>query len=87
MKRPQVTYNVFTFRILLKLQSWTSASQMFVTSSVPTFYAVLKNFMYKFMCHLTDSKNVIIKALTGCFLIVIWIICVLGHLPERGPSE
>jgi len=51
------------FGILLKLPRWTSAGQMFVSRNVPTFHAVLSNFMYKFKCRLSVSENVVIKAL------------------------
>ena len=63
LKKLQVAYND-AFRILLKLPRWTSASSLFVTSNVPTFHAVLRNFMYKFMCRLPESKNNLIIALT-----------------------
>ena len=63
MKKLNVAYND-AFRIFLKLPRWTSASEMFVTSNVPTFHAVLRNFMFKFMCRLVDSNNELIRALT-----------------------
>ncbi len=63
MKRLQLAFSD-TLRILLKLPRWTSASHMFVTRNVPTFHAVLRNFMFRFMCRLTDPKNVIIMTLT-----------------------
>ena len=64
MKKLQVAYND-ALRILLKLPRWNSASDMFVSNNVPTFYAVMRNFMYKFMCRLTGSKNTIIMSLTN----------------------
>ncbi len=64
LKKLQVAYND-AFRILLKLPRWTSASTLFVNSNVPTFHAVLRNFMYKFMCRLLESKNSLITALTN----------------------
>lgn len=63
MKRLQIAFND-AFRIFPKLPRWTSASHMFVIHNVPTFHAVLRYFMYRFMCRLSDSKNVIIMALT-----------------------
>ena len=63
MKKLQVAYND-AFRILLKLPRWTSASEMFVTNNVPTFDALLRNLMYRFMCRLTASKNIIIVSLS-----------------------
>ena len=63
MRKLQVAYND-AFRILLKLPRWTSASFMFVHSNVPTFHAVLRNLMFKFMGRLIDSENEIIMALT-----------------------
>lgn len=38
--------------IFLCLPRWTSVSKMFVTSTVPIFCALLRNYMYKFMCWL-----------------------------------
>ena len=49
MKKLQEAFND-AFGILLKLPRWTSASHMFVSSNVPPFQAVMRNFMYKFMC-------------------------------------
>ena len=63
MKKLHVAYND-AFRILLRVPRWTSASHMFVTNNVPTFHAVMRNFMYKFMCRLLESKNGIISAIT-----------------------
>lgn len=62
MKKLQVAYND-AFRILLKLPRCTSASQMFVSSNVPTFYALLRNFMVKFICRQSDSDNKVIQVL------------------------
>ena len=36
---------------------------MFVSSNVPTFHAVLRKFIYSFMCRLNQSKNGVIMAL------------------------
>ena len=63
MRKLQVAYND-AFRIFLKLPRWTSASEMFVTNNVPTFHAVLRNFMYKFMGRLMKSDNALIMAVT-----------------------
>ena len=63
MKKLQVAYKD-VFRIFLKLPRWTSASEMFVTSNVPTFQAVLRNFMFTFMSRLDDSKNKLFVSLT-----------------------
>ncbi len=62
MKKLQVAFND-ALRILLKFPSWMSASQLFVSSDVPTLHAVLRNYMYSFMCRLRDSRNTIIIAL------------------------
>jgi len=64
MHKIKVAYND-ALRILLKCPRWTSASHLFVTNNVPTFHAVLRNFMYRFMCRLTESKNTILTALTN----------------------
>ncbi len=47
-------------RIVLKIPRRSSASEMFVSNNVPTFNAVLINCMYRFMCRLIGSKNMII---------------------------
>lgn len=52
------------FKIFLKLPRWTSASQVFVVSNVPAFRALLRNYMYKFMCCLNESRNSIVRAVT-----------------------
>lgn len=44
MKKLQVAFND-ALRILLKIPRLTSASQMFVSSDVPTLHAVLRNSM------------------------------------------
>ncbi len=62
MKKLQVAFND-ALRILLKLPRWRSASQLFVSSDVPTLHAVLRNYLYSFMCRLSDSRNTIIIAL------------------------
>ena len=63
MKKLQVAYND-ALRILLRYPRWTSASNMFVTNNVPTFHALLRNLMYKFMCRLEQSSNTAIRHLT-----------------------
>ena len=68
LRKLQVAYND-AFRILLKLPRWTSASTLFVTSNVPTFHALLRNLIYKFMCRLLQSKNEVIMSLTDTKLI------------------
>ena len=51
-------------RILLKTpRGGGSASEMFVANNVPTFNAVLRNCMYRFMGRLTGSLNTIIVSL------------------------
>ncbi len=56
MKKLQVAYND-ALRIVLKIPRRSSASEMFVSNNVPTFNAVLRNCMYRFMCRLIGSKN------------------------------
>ena len=60
----KVAYND-ALRILLKAPRWESASALFVSANVPTFQAILRNLMYKFMCRLTSSRNSIILCLTN----------------------
>ena len=62
MKKLQVAYND-ALRIVLKIPRWSSASEMFVSNNVPTFNAVLRNVMYRFMCRLTGSKKMIIVSI------------------------
>ena len=62
MKKLHVAYND-ALRILLKTPRGGSASEMFVTNNVPTFNAVLRNVMYRFMGRLTGSMNTIIVSL------------------------
>uniref|UniRef100_A0A8C6PWR0 Reverse transcriptase domain-containing protein n=1 Tax=Nothobranchius furzeri TaxID=105023 RepID=A0A8C6PWR0_NOTFU len=62
MKKLQVAYQD-AFRILMKLPRWTSASHMFVVSNIPTFHALLRLFMYKFICRLSLSANAVVRAL------------------------
>ena len=63
MNNIKVAYND-ALRILLKYPKWESASKMFVNCNVPTFQALLRNVMFKFMCRLIDSRNGIIISLT-----------------------
>ncbi len=62
MKKLQVAYND-ALRIVLKIPRRSSASEMFVSNNVPTFNAVLRNCMYRFMCRLVGSKNMIIVSI------------------------
>lgn len=62
LKKLQVAYND-AFRILLQFPRWTSASTLFVNCSVPTFHALLRNFMHRFMGRLAGSSNGIISTL------------------------
>ena len=63
MNKIKVAYND-ALRIFLKYPRWESASHLFVSSNVPTFNALLRNFIYKFICRLYRSKNGIIMSLT-----------------------
>ena len=64
MQRLRVAYND-AMRILLKIPRGGSASQMFVTSGVSTFHALLRNLMFKFMKRLEESRNGIIVVLVN----------------------
>lgn len=44
------------FRLMLKLQRWSSASQMFVSVGVPTCHAIFHNLMHSCMCSVKDSR-------------------------------
>lgn len=56
MEKLQVPYSD-AFRILLRDQRWSTTSLMSVRSKVPTFYAVLSKFMFRFICRLGQSKE------------------------------
>ncbi len=62
MKKLQVAYND-ALRIVLKIPRRSSASEMFVSNNVPTLMHVLRNCMYRFMCRLIGSKNIIIVSM------------------------
>lgn len=57
------------FHDAFRIPRWTSASQMFVTSNFPTFYALLRNYVCKFMCCSNESKISIAIVLT---VTVLW---------------
>ena len=60
----QVAYND-CLRILLGKPRWHSASELFCKVQVITFYALLRRLMFKFICRLNSSCNVIILMLTN----------------------
>lgn len=62
LQKLTVAYND-TMRLLLRIPRWFSASYLFAFSNVPSCEAVLRNLMYKFMCRLDNSTNVIIESL------------------------
>ena len=64
MRKLTVAYND-SMRLLLGAPRSSSASSMFVSVGVPTCSAVLRNLMYKFMCRVSESENVIIVAVTN----------------------
>jgi len=62
MQRLIVAYND-GMRLLLKQPRWSSASQMFVNVGVPTCTALIRNFIFRYMCRISVSENRIIQAL------------------------
>lgn len=64
LQRLKVAYND-AMRTLLRQPRWCSASNMFVAAGVSTLEAILRHHMYKFICRINDSKNVIIVALSN----------------------
>ena len=62
LRRLTVAYND-SMRLLLRIPRSCSASHMFVNTGISTCPAVLRNLMYRFICRLDISKNVIISAL------------------------
>lgn len=65
--RLTVAYN-YTFRLLLRVPRWHSASQLFVDAHIPTCEALLRHLTFKFMQRLEDSENYIIQAVTNPWL-------------------
>ncbi len=64
MQRLKVAYND-AMRMLLHVPRWQSASQLFVSTSVPTCEALLRQLMFSFMRRLNKSENHIIEALVS----------------------
>ena len=64
MQRLKVAYND-AMRLLLHVPRWHSASQLFVSTRVPTCEALLRQLMFSFMCRLDKSENHIIEALVS----------------------
>ena len=64
LQKLKVAYND-ALRLLVRVPRWHSASQLFVNLGVPTFQALLRNLMYKFMCRLDKSDNSLIVSLTN----------------------
>ena len=62
IRRLNVAYNDI-MRLLLRLPRYHSASQMFANINVPAFQAVVRNLIFKFICRLDKSENVIIQGL------------------------
>ena len=63
LHRLNVAYND-ALRLLMRVPRWHSASQLFVSLGLPTFKALLRNLMYRFMCRLNESTNDILMQLT-----------------------
>ena len=64
MQRLKVAYND-AMRLLLRVPRWHSASQLFVSTRVPTSEALLRQLMFSFMCCLDKSENHILEALVS----------------------
>ena len=64
MHRLQVAYHD-AMRVRLCVPSWHSASQLFVSTRVPTCEALLRQVMFSCMCRLDKSENHIIEALVS----------------------
>lgn len=64
IRRLTVAYND-TFRLLMRVPRWHSASQLFVDAHIPTCEALQRHLMFKFMQRLEESENSIIKTLTN----------------------
>ena len=62
-RKLKVAYND-CLRTLLKKPRWTSASELFCQTRICSFEALLRNHMYKFICRLNISQNIIVKLLS-----------------------
>ena len=62
MDRLRVAYNN-TFRLLLNLPRWCSASGMFSLTSVPSFSAIMRRHKYSLLNRLQQSSNLFVSAL------------------------
>lgn len=58
-KKLIVAYND-ALRLLLEKPRWTSATELFVSSRIGTLHAELRNLMFKRMCRLNVSENLIV---------------------------
>ena len=63
-RRLKVAYND-TMRMLLRVPRHTRASAMFAELQVPACQGVIRNFMYKFMCRIENSSNMIVNVLVN----------------------
>ncbi|KAK7930085.1 hypothetical protein WMY93_006480 [Mugilogobius chulae] len=71
LHRLNVAYND-GLRMLLRVPRWSSASQMFVNSGVPTCPAVLRRLMYSCMQRLTVSMNKYATKNNALNQVVLW---------------
>ena len=59
-KKLKVAYNDI-LKMLFSVPRWHSSSEMFVNLRIPDCKAVIRNLIYKFMCRLNCSQNMIIN--------------------------
>ena len=61
VKKLKCSYNSVLCRLLCIRMPY-SASAMFVTHAIPSFYELLRKYIYNFSEHISRSRNSIIKA-------------------------
>ena len=62
IKKRKASYNGVLRRLLLIAKPYVSASEMFVTHNIPSFYELLRKCIYSFRERISHSANKIIKA-------------------------
>ena len=85
MRKLKVAYNT-ALRLLLRLPSSTRASQLFVTRNLPTFFALIRNKITRFMSSLYVSQNLLIINIMNSDIVCLshiwkhWIYTVHTHI-------
>ena len=62
MKKLKIAYNN-DLRRLLNLPKYNSASEMFVNLNIPSFYKLLRKFVFSFKRRIMDSDNLLVDGI------------------------